>query len=137
MARAFDWDDAHDLLAAGVTHVYRASIDTSLRLGSDALHLLGFRAHQARRAAQKFLKHDEESVRELTQTRADRAGYLSAARRRIEELERQMRADLTDLRLDSDSGWDAESLREEASRGAARAAAAPARGDRGGRPTER
>jgi CPA2 family monovalent cation:H+ antiporter-2/glutathione-regulated potassium-efflux system protein KefB len=126
MARAFDWDDAHDLLAAGVTHVYRASIDTSLRLGSDALHLLGFRAHQARRAAQKFLKHDEESVRELTQTRADRAGYLSAARRRIEELERQMRADLTDLRLDSDSGWDAESLREEASRGAARAAAAPA-----------
>jgi CPA2 family monovalent cation:H+ antiporter-2/glutathione-regulated potassium-efflux system protein KefB len=126
MARAFDWDDAHDLLAAGVTHVYRASIDTSLRLGSDALHLLGFRAHQARRAAQKFLKHDEESVRELTQTRADRAGYLSAARRRIEELERQMRADLTDLRLDSDSGWDAESLREEASRGAARAATAPA-----------
>ena len=33
LARAFDWEDAHDLLGAGVTHVYRDTIDTSLRLG--------------------------------------------------------------------------------------------------------
>jgi hypothetical protein len=42
------------LLAAGVPHVYRETVDTSLRLGADALRLLGFRAYQAQRVAQAF-----------------------------------------------------------------------------------
>jgi len=113
MARAFDWQDAHDLLDAGVTHVYRDTLDTSLRLGADALRLLGFRAYRAHRAAQRFLRHDEESVRELTDRRADRSVYVSAARQRIEELERMFEADRAEPALDRDSGWDAESLREE------------------------
>ena len=29
LARAFDWRDAHELLAAGVTHVYREALDKS------------------------------------------------------------------------------------------------------------
>jgi CPA2 family monovalent cation:H+ antiporter-2/glutathione-regulated potassium-efflux system protein KefB len=113
MARAFDWQDAHDLLDAGVTHVYRDTLDTSLRLGADALRLLGFRAYRAHRAAQRFLRHDEESVRELTGRRADRSVYVSAARQRIEDLERMFEADRAEPALDRDSGWDAESLREE------------------------
>jgi CPA2 family monovalent cation:H+ antiporter-2 len=113
MARAFDWQDAHDLLGAGVTHVYRDTLDTSLRLGADALRLLGFRAYRAHRAAQRFLRHDEESVRELTGRRADRSVYVSAARQRIEDLERMFEADRTESALDRDSGWDAESLRDE------------------------
>jgi Kef-type K+ transport system membrane component KefB len=114
MARAFDWQDAHDLLEAGVTHVYRDTLDTSLRLGADALRLLGVRAYRAHRAAQRFLKHDEESVRELTGRRADRSVYVSAARQRIEDLERMFEADRAEPALDRDAGWDAESLREEA-----------------------
>jgi monovalent cation:proton antiporter-2 (CPA2) family protein len=126
LARAFDWADAHELLDAGVTHVYRASVDTALRTGADALHLLGFRAHQAHRAAQKFLRHDEESVRELTLRRGDRDGYLGAARTRIEQLERLLLADLEDRgSLERDAGWDAESLREEARQRAASTAGAP------------
>jgi voltage-gated potassium channel Kch len=113
MARAFDWPDAHDLLDAGVTHVYRDTLDTSLRLGADALRLLGFRAYRAHRAAQRFLRHDEESVRELTDRRADRSVYVNAARQRIEDLERLFEADRAEPALDRDSGWDAESLREE------------------------
>jgi monovalent cation:proton antiporter-2 (CPA2) family protein len=113
MARAFDWQDAHDLLGAGVTHVYRDTLDTSLRLGADALRLLGFRAYRAHRAAQRFLRHDEVSVRELTGRRADRNVYVSAARQRIEDLERMFEADRTEPALDRDSGWDAESLRDE------------------------
>ena len=114
LARAFDWQDAHDLLHAGVTHVYRDTVDTSLRLGSDALRLLGVRAYRAHRAAQRFLKHDEESVRELTGRRDDRSVYVSAARQRIEDLERMFEADRAEPALDRDAGWDAESLREEA-----------------------
>lgn len=113
LARAFDWDDAHDLVWAGVTEVYRESLDTSLRAGADALHLLGFSAHHVRRAAQRFLRHDEESLLELTHQRADRAGYISTARRRIEDLERVLLAGLQPGGLERDSGWDAESLREE------------------------
>lgn len=116
MARAFDWSDAHDLIEAGVTHVYRDALDTSLRMGADALHLLGFRAYQAHRAAQKFLRHDEESLRELTKRRKDRSLYLSSTRQRIEELEHMLQADLEGVDLARDAGWDAESLREEVRR---------------------
>jgi hypothetical protein len=38
---------------------------------------------------------------------------MSAARRRIEELERLLLSDLATPALDRDIGWDAESLREE------------------------
>lgn len=113
LARAFDWDDAHELLAAGVTHVYRSALDSSLRLGTDALHLLGFRAYQAQRAAQKFLRHDEEAVRALTERRADRPAYLSEARQRIEDLEQLLLLDLADLGPARDDSWDAATLREE------------------------
>jgi len=113
MARAFDWQDAHDLLEAGVQHVYREALDSSLRLGEDALRLLGFRAYRAHRAARRFLRHDEESLRELTSHRKDGQGYLSAVRHRIQDLERLFDLDRTEPALDRDAGWDADTLREE------------------------
>ena len=116
LARAFDWQDAHDLLDAGVPYVYRETLDTSLRLGTDALRLLGFRAYQAQRAAQTFLRHDEESVRALTGQRGDRAVYLIAARQRIADLERILQADLTETDLARDDGWDAAPLRADFAR---------------------
>lgn len=114
LARAFDWIDAHNLYAAGVEHVYREALDTSLRMGTDALRLLGFRAHHAHRSAQRFLRYDEQSVRELTERRSDGAVYIDAARARIEELERVLLADLSGPGMDRDAGWDPESLRDEA-----------------------
>jgi CPA2 family monovalent cation:H+ antiporter-2 len=115
MARAFEWDDAHALIEAGVEHVYREALDTSVRLGTDALRMLGFRAHQAHRAAQKFVRHDQESLRELTAARRDgQATYLNTARRRLEDLERLLLADRAEPELDRDAGWDPESLRNEA-----------------------
>lgn len=113
LARAFDWNDSFDLLDAGVPHVYRDTLDTALRTGTDALRLLGFRAHQAHRAAQKFLKHDEESMRHLSGRRRDRVQYISAARQRTEDLEQMLRADLEEPGMDRDTGWDPESLVEE------------------------
>ncbi len=117
LARAADWDDAQDLLDAGVSDVYRETLDSALRLGKDALRLLGFRGYQAGRAARTFLRHDEESVRELAGMRADRARYLGAARARIEDLERRLLADVEDAGEGRDAGWDAESLREDVVRG--------------------
>jgi RNA polymerase sigma factor (TIGR02999 family) len=114
LARAFDWDDAYELLNAGVTHVYRESADTSLRLGADALRLLGFRAHQAQRAVQRFQRHDDAAMRDLAERRREgEAVYLRATRQRIEQLEEVLQSDLAERAVDADSGWDPESLREE------------------------
>jgi CPA2 family monovalent cation:H+ antiporter-2/glutathione-regulated potassium-efflux system protein KefB len=139
MARAFGWDDAHDLVAAGVPHVYRESLDTSLRLGADALHLTGMRAHAARRAAQRFLKHDEDSMQALTAEREDRTRYLGAAAADPGARAPAARRPRPPRRRQPRLGWDAESLRDEvrgvadadpAPRGARRAAepGAPPRG---------
>ena len=118
VARAFDWFDAQDLHVAGVDRVYRESLDTALRVGADALNALGFRAYQAHRSAQKFLHHDEASIRELAAQRTDdRASHLSATRRRIQELEEMLLADLQAPDVDRDRGWDPDTLREEARAG--------------------
>jgi monovalent cation:proton antiporter-2 (CPA2) family protein len=114
MARAFDWEDAHDLVEAGVSNVYFQSLDTSMRVGVEALQMLGFRAYHSHRAARQFLKHDMESLHALTADRkVSQASYLSAARKRIEDLERRLEADRQDQGTDRDQGWDAESLRED------------------------
>jgi monovalent cation:H+ antiporter-2, CPA2 family len=126
LARAFEWDDAHALLEAGVDHVYREALESSVRLGADALRMLGFRAHHAHRAAQKFQRHDEETLRELTAARRDgQASYLNVARRRLNDLERLLLADRADPDLDRDAGWDPESLRNQARGAAGAAPAAP------------
>ncbi len=49
LARASDRPDAYDLLEAGVEHVYRETLDSSLETGVQALRLLGFRSFQALR----------------------------------------------------------------------------------------
>ena len=110
-ARSFDWQDSYDLLEAGVDHVYREALDASLRMGAQVMNGLGFRAYQAERATQKFLRHDEESLHHLARWRNEGSSvYITEARRRIENLERMLLADLEDSDLDRDAGWDPDSL---------------------------
>jgi monovalent cation:proton antiporter-2 (CPA2) family protein len=113
LARAPGRPAAYELIEAGVEHVFRDKLDSALKLGVEALHLLGHRRHHAFRAAQTFRRHDEEAVRDLAAMRHDQALYLGAARQRIEDLEELLRGDLTDADGMRDSGWDPESLRRE------------------------
>jgi hypothetical protein len=112
LARAIDRPDAYALMDAGVQHVYRETFDSSLRLGVQALRLLGRRAYHAERAARTFRRHDDEALDELRAVRQDREAYLGVARRRIADLERTLLADLTEKK-ETDAGWDSESLRED------------------------
>ncbi len=114
LARAFSFEDAHALIEAGVQHVYRESVDTSARLGVDVLRLMGFHGHEAHRAAARFLRHEERTLRELTRHRTDEDRYIDAARHAILELERVLEADRAVPHHTADSGWDPESLRGEA-----------------------
>lgn len=113
LARAFDRPDLYELVDDGVVHAYRDTLDTSLRMGVDALRLLGFRAYQAQRAAQRFRRDDEAATRELGGLRHDRRRYLTVARERIAELERVLRAEIDDREDTRDLGWDTESLISE------------------------
>lgn len=113
LVRAGGRPEAYELLDRGVEHVYRETLDTSLRVGIDALRALGRRAHQAHRVARTFRVHDEESVRDLGRMRHDRKAYFSAARERIESLEELLLSEIHAPADDRDAGWDTESLREE------------------------
>ncbi|OGW54996.1 MAG: potassium transporter [Nitrospirae bacterium RBG_19FT_COMBO_55_12] len=109
-ARAVDRTQAYELLDAGVHHVYRETLDTSLRAGVDALRELGFRSHQAHRASMTFRQHDENAVAELRHLRHDKKEYISHARRKIEDLEELLLSELKDPAEHLDAGWDSASF---------------------------
>lgn len=112
-ARAAGRSQAYELLDAGVDHVYREMLDTSLRAGIDVLRDLGFRSHQAHRAMKTFRYHDEESVNALRHLRHDHKTYISHARQRIDDLEQLLLSELRDAEEHHDAGWDTSTMREE------------------------
>jgi monovalent cation:proton antiporter-2 (CPA2) family protein len=116
LARAYGRQHAYDLLEAGVELVYRETLDTSLRVGMDALCELGFRRHQALRAARKFRRHDEASLRELAGMRRDRRTYMVRAREIIQTVEQLVRSEVEQGRHpELDAAWDSAGLVEEQS----------------------
>ena len=113
LARAAGRPEAYELLDRGVAHVYRETLDTSLRTGVDVLRLLGRRAYEGHRAARMFRRHDEQSVRDLGRMRHDRKAYFTEARERIQSLEELLLSEVEGTGEERDAGWDTESLREE------------------------
>ena len=113
LARATGRQEAYELVEKGVQHVYRETLDTSLRMGIDALNLLGFRSFYAHRTARTFRRHDEDSVKELAKIRHDKRSYLSLARQRIQNLETILLAELDNSEETRDKGLDTESLKQE------------------------
>ena len=77
------------------------------------MRLLGFRAHHAHRAARKFRRHDEESVRELARMRHDTKAYITRARQRIQDMEEILLGDLEEVEHERDAAWDTTTLRRE------------------------
>jgi monovalent cation:proton antiporter-2 (CPA2) family protein len=114
LARATGRTEAYELLDAGLTHVYRETFQTSLRMGIDALSLLGLRSYHAHRMAKTFHIHDEEALRELSGMQHDKKKYMNLARQSISDLEQLLLSELEDTGVSRDAGWDTDSLREEA-----------------------
>jgi Trk K+ transport system NAD-binding subunit len=113
LVRATNRYDAYDLMNAGMLHIYRETLDTSLRLGVDAMTLLGHRKYTANRLARTFFKYDEENLKKLSAIR-NPDEYVVETRRYIEEIEQTIQSDRQNLSLSEDIAWDPESLREEA-----------------------
>jgi len=109
MARAKSRLDAYDLMDMGVGDVYRESLDTSVRLGVNALVKLGFRKHTAVRAGQNFLRYDEEAMRRLAEHRHDQETYLFKSREEIEIQEQLLAEDRKIIPHLQDYSWDKKS----------------------------
>jgi len=109
LVRAQNRYDAYDQMNAGMLHVYRETIDTSLRVGVDAMKFLGHRTYSAQRAARTFFKYDEANLKKLAAIQ-DKDEYIITARGDIEELERLLQADRQDKDIERDTGWDEENL---------------------------
>jgi Kef-type K+ transport system membrane component KefB/Trk K+ transport system NAD-binding subunit len=112
LVRAQNRYDAYDQMNAGMLHIYRETIDTSLRLSVDAMKFLGYRTYAANRAARMFLKYDESKLKQLAAIR-DKDEYINTARTNIEELERLLQADASPDAFDGEKGWDDEGLMNE------------------------
>ncbi len=110
-ARAKTRSEAYELLEAGAHGVYRASLDTSLRAGVDAMRALGLSAHRAYRAAQYFRRYDESEWRELAKVRKDADVFETRAKESIHMLETLLRAEFQGTRSPLDSAWDSTPLR--------------------------
>ncbi|GAB2549243.1 monovalent cation:proton antiporter-2 (CPA2) family protein [Spirosoma aerophilum] len=114
LVRAHDRSDAYDFVGAGVEHIYRETLDTSLRTGIDVMRMLGGRAYYTERSARLFRRHDEDALKEQADVRGDKSQYFNTTRRQIKELEELIRSDEADRWLrEVEEGWDSDSLRKE------------------------
>ena len=113
LVRARNRYDAYDLMNAGMLHIYRETLETSLRVGVDAMSLLGFRKYTAKRLARSFMKYDEATMKHLSAIR-NQEDYVVEARKYIEEIEETLQSDRQSQFMAGDSNWDPETMREEA-----------------------
>jgi CPA2 family monovalent cation:H+ antiporter-2 len=106
LVRAKSRIDAYDLMDMGISDIYRESLDTSVRLGVDALVMLGFRRYTALRAGQNFLRYDEEALKRLAVHRHDQQRYLFQLREEIDIQEQLLAEDRKVIPHLQDASWD-------------------------------
>lgn len=94
IARAHDQKDAYELMDAGVLHVYRETLDTSIRAGKDALSLLGINENAAQRAADLFYRHDERTLKSLAAARFNESLYYQLIQTNTDTLQLLIQNDL-------------------------------------------
>jgi monovalent cation:H+ antiporter-2, CPA2 family len=112
MVRAKNRYDAYKLIEMGVKNIYRENLDTSVRLGVDALKKLGFRTYSAYRAGQNFHRYDEEALWELASQYHDKKSYIQAVREKIALQEQLLSKDKHENPTTGDHAWDSEHMRE-------------------------
>ncbi|MCX7982310.1 MAG: cation:proton antiporter [Syntrophales bacterium] len=106
LARVAHPVQAYELMAQGEEHIYRETLDTSVRMGVDCLVKLGYRRYSAYRAGQKFLKYDEEALKVLFRTREDEEAHILTAREMIEIQEKLLMRDRLYNPSLYDHAWD-------------------------------
>lgn len=112
MIRAKNRFDAFELMEMGVKNIYREHLDTSIKMGEDALKKLGFRAHTVHRLAKQFRDYDESALKVLVNFKDNRDEYISKNRQQIEMQESLLSGELMRKFSINDHTWDSESIKE-------------------------
>lgn len=112
MIRARNRFDAYELIDVGVENIYREHLDTSIRMGEDALRKLGFRAHTVHRLGKQFREYDEKALQVLVQFKNNRKEYVSKVRKQIEMQESLLSGELSKKFSMNDHAWDSEQMKE-------------------------
>ncbi len=112
LVRAKSRVDAYQLINMGVRHIYRESLDTSVKMAEDALHFLGHRKYTVYRQAQNFKKYDEESLLRLADKALNSDEYIFKVREEIAQQEALLKEDLERNKVtNNDTAWDSEAMR--------------------------
>ncbi|MBS4072039.1 MAG: monovalent cation:proton antiporter-2 (CPA2) family protein [Algoriphagus sp.] len=111
MIRARNRFDAYELMDVGVENIYREHLDTSIRMGEDALRKLGFRAHTVHRLGKQFREYDEKALSVLVQFKNNRQEYISKVRKQIEMQETLLSGELSKKFSLNDHAWDSEQMK--------------------------
>jgi CPA2 family monovalent cation:H+ antiporter-2 len=98
----------------GMKNIYRDHLDTSIRMGEDALKKLGFRAHTIHRLAKNFREYDESALEILVNYKNDEKKYISAVKLQIEQQEALLSGELSRKFSLNDHAWDSEPMKEAA-----------------------
>jgi monovalent cation:H+ antiporter-2, CPA2 family len=112
MIRAKNRFEAYELMEKGVEQIYREHLDTSIRMGQDALQKLGFRAYTVHRLAAQFRKYDEEALKTLSQYKNNQAEYISKVRKQIETQEMLLSGELSKKFSLNDHAWDSDLMKD-------------------------
>jgi monovalent cation:H+ antiporter-2, CPA2 family len=113
LIRARNRFDAYELLDVGVENIYREHLDSSIRMGEDALRKLGFRAHTVHRLGKQFRDYDEQALKVLVQFKNNRKEYISKVRKQIEMQESLLSGELSKKFSLNDHAWDSEQMKDQ------------------------
>lgn len=113
MIRARNRFDAYELMEMGIRNIYREHLDTSIRMGVDALTKLGFRAYTVNRLAHQFREYDEQALRVLVNYKNNKKEYLSKVKKEIEIQEAMLGGELSKKFSLNDHAWDSEQMKDK------------------------
>jgi monovalent cation:proton antiporter-2 (CPA2) family protein len=115
LARCRNRPHYYELRKLGIQKIYRETFGSAYETGIGALMSLGYRAHTAHRLAQRWRRHEERQLEEMTDlwNNADDDTYFERARRGLDEAERLMKVVDPTVRDEADPGRDNESLRAD------------------------
>ncbi len=96
VARAIDRRHAYQLMNLGVDCFKRETFDSALRLGVEALKLLGNSEQDSEQAGELFAKHDDDTLEVLADVWGDDQSYGVAVKQRLEDLKQVLNQDKAD-----------------------------------------
>lgn len=104
VVRARNVAHVYDLMDRKVEIWERETFDSSLRLGTEVLRMLGWAPYQAVRAGFKFRKHNLKLLFEMASKRGNQRELVSVTKQAREDLEKMFAGEGEQLRRD-DEGW--------------------------------